>query len=210
LESGAVYHFDEVDPVKCRNIWCMNQIPQTPPQRIVVIGTTGSGKTTLARQISQRLDIPHIELDYLHWEPHWIEVPTEVFRERVEAAIAPDAWVTDGNYNKVRDLLWTRATTIVWLDYSFPITFSRLLRRTIYRAITQEPICNGNRESLWLSFFSKDSILLWLFQTYGENRQKYPLLFQQPEYAHLKVVHLRSPREAENWILNLIHADNTS
>jgi len=172
------------------------------PERIVVIGTTGSGKTTLAKQIAQCLNMPHIELDYLHWEPNWTEVPDEVFRERVKDAIAADSWVTDGNYSVVRDLLWPRATIIVWLDYSFPITFGRLLRRTIHRAITQETICNGNRESFWLSFFSKDSILLWLFQTYGENRKKYPLLFQQPEHAHLKVLRLRSPRETENWLRN--------
>ncbi|MGQ9870059.1 MAG: shikimate kinase [Leptodesmis sp.] len=178
----------------------------THPFRIAIVGTTGSGKTTLAKQIAQNLAIPHIELDALHWETNWTEVPHEIFREQVAAAIAPDSWITDGNYSVVRDLLWPRATTMIWLDYSFPITFGRLLRRTIYRAIIQEPVCNGNRESLWLSFCSKDSILLWLLRTYGENRQKYPLLFQQPEYAHLKVIRLRSPQATEHWVESLKHA----
>ncbi len=177
--------------------------------RIAVVGTTGSGKTTLAKQIAQSLAIPHIELDALHWEPNWTEVPNEIFRERVRQAIAPNSWVTDGNYSVVRDLLWPRANTIVWLDYSFPVTFSQLLWRTIRRAITQEPICNGNRESFRLSFFSKDSILLWLLRTYGKNRKKYPPLFQQPEYAHLEVVRLRSPQATEQWLKSLTIPDKT-
>ncbi|GAB4327823.1 MAG: AAA family ATPase [Leptolyngbyaceae cyanobacterium] len=181
----------------------MNHAFLTHPPRIAVVGTTGSGKTTLAKQIAQNLAISHIELDALHWEPNWTEVPDEIFRGRVATAIAPVSWVTDGNYSVVRDLLWPRANTIVWLDYSFPVTFGRLLRRTIHRAITQEPVCNGNRESLWLSFCSTDSILLWLLRTYGKNRQKYPLLFQQPEYAHLKVVRLRSPQATEYWLESL-------
>jgi energy-coupling factor transporter ATP-binding protein EcfA2 len=171
--------------------------------RIAVVGTTGSGKTTLAKQIAQSLAIPHIELDALHWEPNWTEVPNDVFRERVRQAIAAGSWVTDGNYSVVRDLLWPQANTIVWLDYSFPVTFGRLFHRTIRRAITQESVCNGNRESFRLSFCSNDSILLWLFRTYGENREKYPLLFQQPDYAHLKVVRLRSPQATKRWLESL-------
>ncbi|BAY66273.1 topology modulation protein [Calothrix brevissima NIES-22] len=57
-------------------------------QRISVVGTTGSGKTTLARQISQCLNIPHVELDYLHWEPNWIEAANDVMRARVTQAIS--------------------------------------------------------------------------------------------------------------------------
>lgn len=171
--------------------------------RIAVVGTTGSGKTTLAKQIAQSLGIPHIELDALHWEPNWTEVPDEIFREHLAIAIAADSWVTDGNYSVVRDLLWQQANIIVWLDYSFPVTFGRLFHRTIRRAITQESVCNGNRESIWLSFFSKDSILLWLLQTYSKRRKQYPLLFQQPEYAHLKVVRLRSPQATQQWLSGL-------
>lgn len=171
--------------------------------RIAVVGTTGSGKTTLAEQIAQHLAIPHIELDALHWEPNWTEVPDEIFRERVATAIAAHAWITDGNYGVVRDLIWQQANTVVWLDYSFAVTFSRLFRRTIRRAITQEPVCNGNRESIKLSFFSKDSILLWLLRTYSDRRKQYPLLFQQPEYAHLKIVRLRSPQATQHWLDSL-------
>jgi adenylate kinase family enzyme len=100
-------------------------------RRISVVGTSGSGKTTLARQISQRLAIPHVELDALHHEPDWQEAPIDVFRKRVEQSLSSDSWVVDGNYSKVRDIVWSRADTVVWLDYSLPVIMTRLLRRTL-------------------------------------------------------------------------------
>jgi adenylate kinase family enzyme len=66
-------------------------------QRIAVVGTTGSGKTALARRVSRQLDIPHVELDALYWGPHWAPAPTEVFRQRAAQALSGDAWVVDGN-----------------------------------------------------------------------------------------------------------------
>ncbi|MBD2001169.1 AAA family ATPase [Leptolyngbya sp. FACHB-541] len=172
-------------------------------QRISVVGTTGSGKTTLAQRIAQQLQISHVELDALHWEPGWTEASDQVFRDRITEALAGDRWVVDGNYSKARDLVWSRADTVVFLDYPFWLVMNRLLQRTVQRSFRQEELWNGNRENVWLSFFSQNSILLWLLQTYQRNRKKYPALFQQPEYAHLSVIHLQSPKTTEDWLLNL-------
>ncbi len=87
------------------------------PRKIVVIGSTGSGKTTLALRISEQLQIPHIELDALYWGPNWTETPQDIFREKVAVALAGDEWVVDGNYTKTYDIVWGRADTIIWLDY---------------------------------------------------------------------------------------------
>lgn len=172
-------------------------------QCISVVGTSGSGKTTLARQISQLLDIPHVELDELHWEPNWVEVSDEVMRSRVKIALTGDRWVVDGNYSEVRDIVWGRADTVIFLDYSFPVVISRLFWRTMWRSFTQQQVCNGNRESLRKAFFDRDSILLWALQTYGKNRQKYPLLIQQPEYSHIQFIQLRSPQATKDWLSGL-------
>lgn len=102
-------------------------------RRIVVIGTSGSGKTTLAKAIAARLAIPHLELDNLYWQPDWQETPIAEFRERVTAAIQADRWVIDGNYSKVRDLVWARADTIVWLDYPKRVVMWRVITRTLRR-----------------------------------------------------------------------------
>lgn len=169
-------------------------------QRISIVGTTGSGKTTLARKLADRLQIPHIELDALHWEPNWTAASEQVFHDRVTEALSGDRWVTDGNYSKVRKIVWSRADTIVFLDYSFWLVMRRLLWRTLRRSLRQEELWNGNREDLWKSFFSQDSILRWMLQTYERNRKKYPELFRQPEYAHLSVLHLRSSQMTEDWL----------
>ncbi|PMB53814.1 adenylate kinase [Fischerella thermalis CCMEE 5201] len=171
-------------------------------QRICVVGTTGSGKTTLARQIQQRLNIPHIELDYLHWEPNWTEIADDIFQQRVSQALSGNSWVVDGNYSKVREIIWRKADTIVWLDYAFILTMSRLLKRTFWRIVTQQPVCNGNRET-WKTTFSRNSILLWGLNTYHKKQKEYPILFSQPEYAHLQVVHLRSPQATQDWLFSL-------
>lgn len=172
-------------------------------QRISIVGTSGSGKTTLARQVSQILGIPHIELDTLNWEPNWVEVPDEVMQERVIKALSANSWVVDGNYSQVRDVVWAKADTVVFLDYSFLLVISRLLRRTLQRSLTQQEVCNGNRESLRTAFFSRDSILLWMLQTYSKNKKQYPILLQKPKYTHINLVHLISPQAAKDWLTSL-------
>ncbi len=172
-------------------------------RRIAVVGTTGSGKTTVARWISERLSIPHVELDALYWGPDWTPMPLQVFRERTVRALDGDAWVSDGNYGKVRDLVWRRADTVVWLDYALPVILGRLTWRTLRRIFTREELWSGNRERFHVQFFTRDSLFLWAFRTFPRRRREYPLLFQQSEYAHVQVICLRSPRATRNWLENL-------
>ena len=169
-------------------------------QRIVVVGTSGSGKTTLAGQLADKLGLVHIELDALHWRADWQMAPLPEFRASVAEAISQEAWALDGNYSKVRDIIWARADTAVWLDYSLPRIMSQLLRRTLRRSFRQEALWAGNRESLRTSFFSRDSVLLWALTTYRRRRAEYPVLLAEPQYSHLQLVHLRSPRETKRWL----------
>ncbi len=176
---------------------------RTHPQRTAVVGTSGSGKTTLASRLAQQLVVPHVELDALHWGPDWTPVPLEVFRQRVAQALGRDAWTTDGNYSGVRDIVWSRADTVVWLDYSLPVVMGRVIWRTIRRSVTREELWNTNRERFREAFFGRDSIVWWAFRTYRRRKREYPALFSQPEYAHLSVIHLRSPRAAQEWLRSL-------
>ena len=172
-------------------------------QRISIVGTTGSGKTMVARQISSRLKLPYIELDALYWDENWTGVSDQVFRERVVLATKTEQWVIDGNYSRIRSLIWERANTVVYLDYSFWKTFWQLFRRTIQRSIQREALWHGNREDLRRSFFSSDSIMLWMFKTYARRRKQYTMLMQQPEYVHLCFVQLKTPRMTRAWLSNL-------
>ena len=170
-------------------------------KRIAIVGVTGSGKTTLAVRLAGLLCIPRVELDSLYWDPGWQAVETEVFRRRVDAALPPQsAWVTDGNYRLVRDIIWQRADTLVWLDYPLPLVLVRLLRRTLGRIIRREVLFNGNTESIRNTFFNRDSIILYLFKSYPRLRAAYPALLSQPEYRHLSVFRLQTPDQTEEWI----------
>jgi adenylate kinase family enzyme len=172
-------------------------------QRISVVGTTGSGKTTTASQIAQRMGIPHVELDALHWEPNWTEAPLEVFRERVTQALSGETWAVDGNYGKVRDIVWSRADTIVWLDYALPVILWQLVRRTLRRSLKREELWSGNRETLGKALFSRESLLLYALKTHRRRKREYPTLLSRPEHAHLALVRLRSPRETREWLSTL-------
>lgn len=167
-----------------------------------MVGASGSGKTTLARDIAQRLDYRHIETDALHWEPNWQKAPIDIFRARVDQALTGDGWVIDGNYSKVRDIVWGRADTLVWIDYPLPIIFWRLWWRSIKRVVTREKLWSNNQES-WRAFIGSESLFLWVLQSRPRHRRDYPLFLQQPEYAHLKLIRLHSPRETEQWLKGL-------
>ena len=169
---------------------------------MVVIGTTSSGKSTLAKRLSERLGLDFIELDALYWRANWTPATPEAFRARVETATNSKSWVVAGNYHIVRDLIWPRAQAVVWLDYPFPLVFWRLLTRTLRRGWTQEELWNGNREKFWwhLKLWSDESLFYWLFKTYWRRKREIPILLKFPEHAHLHLIHLRSPREAEAWL----------
>ena len=177
-------------------------------RRIHVIGTSCSGKSTFAAALAARAGLPHVELDSLHWEPNWVEVPDEVFHSRVAEWVASDAWVVDGNYSVVRDLVWARADTVVWLDYRFPVVFWRALRRTAGRVIERTPCCNGIRETLRQAF-SRHSILLWVVQSHWKNGRRYREMLPSLEERGKKVIVLRSPGEAKEWLSSRVGRPST-
>lgn len=176
-----------------------------PYRKLVVIGTTSSGKSTLARRLSERLGGDFVELDALYWQANWTPATLEGFRANVETATSKQSWVVAGNYHVVRDLIWPRAEAVIWLDYPFLVVFWRLLTRTVRRGWTQEELWNGNREKFWwhLKVWSEDSLFHWLFKTYWRRKRETPILLAFPEHEHLKVFHLMSPREAEEWLDSL-------
>ncbi len=173
------------------------------PLRAAVVGVTGCGKTTLARGLARRFDVPHVELDALYWGPNWTPRSDETFWALTADALSGAAWTVDGNYGKVRDVVWRRANVLVWLDYTLPVILWRLTRRIWQRSLTHEVLWNGNREQLWPHFFSRDSLYWWALKTYARRRRDYTELPQRPEYAHLKVVRLKTPHEAQRWLAGL-------
>jgi adenylate kinase family enzyme len=172
-------------------------------RRIVVIGTTGAGKSTLAASLAARLDLPQIELDALHWGPRWTPVGRDTFRARVAAATAAERWVAAGNYGTVRDLLWPRADTIVWLDYPLVLSFWRLTRRSLRRILTREELWAGNRETFRTQFLSRDSLYVWAARSHARHRREFAAHLADPAHTHLTTLRFASPRDTARWLATL-------
>jgi len=165
--------------------------------RVVVVGCSGSGKSTFARALAVALDAPWVHLDALYWAPQWQPRPEAEFLRLADEATAGPTWVVDGNYRRVRPIVWPRATIIVWLNFGFPRVFGRVLARTVRRALTGEVLFSGNRESLRKSFLSRDSILWWTITQFRRYRREYAALMHEGGAAHAAWHELRTPREAD-------------
>ncbi|KAF0811382.1 hypothetical protein IGB42_04148 [Andreprevotia sp. IGB-42] len=171
--------------------------------RFVVVGTSGSGKSIFAAALARAADCPCIELDQLYWGPGWTAVPQEHFERSVLVATSGGRWVADGNYSAVRDVLWARATHIIWLNHGRRTVFSRILWRTISQGLMRKRLPHGNRESLRMAFFSSASVLRWSFTTFASNRIKFSALRQAPAFAHLQWIEITHPNQAADAIRRL-------
>lgn len=173
--------------------------------RIMVIGTSGAGKTTAAARMASLLGVDHVELDSMFHLPDWRERPPDEFRALVDAATAGPDWVVDGNYSVVRALLLQRAETVVWLDYPRWRVMSRVTRRTLRRLITRETMWGVVKEP-WSNVFSADpqrSIIAWAWTTHAERRQRYRALVADPTHRDIRFIVVHTPRQFEEVIHQL-------
>jgi adenylate kinase family enzyme len=172
------------------------------PERINVIGTSGSGKTIFARELARLLGLPCYEMDALFWKPGWSESSDEELFRKVEEVTSGPRWVLDGNYTRTRAISWRRVQLVVWLDPSFMSTLCSVTARTVRRAFTREELWpgTGNRESLAQAFFTRKSIIWWAVSRHGHNRRKYSAAMAAPEYAHIRFVRLPSRAEAMSYL----------
>jgi adenylate kinase family enzyme len=164
--------------------------------KIAVVGTSGSGKTTVARALAEHHGVPHVELDALHWGPNWAPCPTEEFRVRVQEALSQGGWVTDGSYyGKLGDTVLEQADFVLWLDLPFRTVARRVWTRTLRRIRNREELWAGNRETWRDAFFGRDSLFVWVVTTHRSRRRRYLERLDRYEF-----VRLRSPREVEAWL----------
>ena len=168
------------------------------PDRILVYGVTGSGKTAFAQRISAATGIPWHSVDDLTWEPGWVPVSDDEQRRRIDVICAGERWVLDTAYGKWLDIPLARVEQIVALDFPRWLSLFRLTRRTVARALDGRPLCNGNHES-FRHMFSPDSIIVWHFRSFSRKRRRIRAWEADPPVP--QVVRLTSPRQAENWLV---------
>jgi adenylate kinase family enzyme len=171
-----------------------------PPRmrRVHVVGTSGSGKSTVAAALARRLGVPHVELDALHWLPGWQERPVAEFRAHLSAALVQSGWVVDGNYAaQSRDLVWAAVDTVVWLDLPRRTVMRQVVQRTARRWLRREQLWGGNRESLRKTLLSRDSVVWWAWSTHARRRTEYGQALRSVPF---RVIHLRSRAEVDQWL----------
>jgi adenylate kinase family enzyme len=159
----------------------------------VVVGTSGSGKTTMAKRLARVLDVPHVELDALQHGPDWEQATEDELRARAAAATTGDGWVVDGNYSAVRDAVWPRATAIVWLDFDRPVVMRRVIWRSFERALTRRPLWNDNRER-WRTWVDAEHPIRWAWNTHADRRCRFEALMDD------RWIRLGAPRAARAWL----------
>jgi adenylate kinase family enzyme len=169
--------------------------------RIVVVGPTCSGKSTLAATLAERLDVPFVELDALFWLPDWVESDDETFGARVEEATAGETWAVAGSYRRVSEhAIWPRAETMIWLDFPLPLVLRRVLVRSWRRWRSGELLWGTNYERFWTQLFSRDSLLLFAVRNHRRNRRRWIEMMADPRWAHVNFVQLRGPAETAGWL----------
>ena len=174
-------------------------------KRINIIGCSGSGKSTLAKALADKLMLKHIELDAFQHRENWRQSDREEFLGYVHEAVLADAWVIDGNYSMIRPTVWPMVDTIIWLDYSMPVCFWQMWKRTVRRWLRREVLWNGNREHMWSHFFTRKSLILWVITSHPKKRHEFRELFASPELAKKILIHLHSPAETASWLAT-VHA----
>lgn len=145
-------------------------------ERILIIGCGGAGKSTLARQLGEKLDLPVVHLDSIFWLPGWVEMEREAFDDRVRQELEKPKWIIDGNYNRTMPQRIAKCDTVIYLDFSRFACLLGVLKRVITNHGKVRPdMGEGCPERFDLDF------LKWVWNFNQEKREKYYRLLNEAE-----------------------------
>lgn len=173
----------------------MQKINPNAFKRILLVGSSNSGKSTLALFLHQTLHLPLVEIDELAWQPEWQMITTEALRLKIQGVVQQPAWILVGNYGSTQDLSWPEAELVIWLDLPHYVVVWRSIVRSIQRTLRQTPVCNGNYESFRRSFLQRDSIILWVWNHYHTIQQHYEAKTQSSIQEGPVILRLKTRQE---------------
>ncbi|MFE2586564.1 adenylate kinase [Streptomyces sp. NPDC059378] len=168
-------------------------------RRVALFGPPATGKSTLARWLSQELDEPHTDLDDILFTPAG-PLPMEEFRRQAAQITSRDSgWIVEGNFSKLADVVWHRADTLIWLDFPLPLILYRITRRSLRQLAGREDSAQARRLTWSAAFFARRSLLRTAIRKYCANRPRYAQQMAETAALGVEVVRLRSPREVQHW-----------
>ena len=145
-------------------------------ERIMIIGCGGAGKSTLARQLGEKLNIPVIHLDKLWWKPGWVETSREDFDAKLAQELEKPRWIMDGNFNRTMEVRIARCDTIIYMDFSRVACLLGVLKRVITTYGKVRPdMGDGCPERFDWEF------LQWVWNFNKEKRQSYYRMLNESE-----------------------------
>lgn len=168
--------------------------------RVVLVGTSGAGKSTVGERLAAGLEQPFVELDELFWSSGWQPKPEEAFLALVREAASRPRWVVAGNYRSARQELWPRASAVIWLNFSLGVVLRRVIARTFGRLVHKQELWHGNRESWWRTLFTRDSIVWWTVATHRGRRREFAALRSSAQYPQLQWYEFRRPADVERFL----------
>lgn len=145
-------------------------------ERILIIGCGGAGKSTLARQMGEILNLPVVHLDKLFWHPGWVESTKEEIDEKIMAEMAKPQWIMDGNYNRTLPQRVKYCDTIIYLDFSRMACLLGVFKRVITTYGTVRP----DMGEVCPERFDWD-FLKWVWNFNKEKRESYYRLLNETE-----------------------------
>jgi adenylate kinase family enzyme len=163
-------------------------------QRVLVIGSGGSGKSTVATRLGELLNLEVNHLDKCYWRAGWVKPELDEWLTTVTNLIERDSWIIDGNYSGTLEQRLQKCDTIVFLDLSRVLCLLRIVKRfLIYRNGTRPDVAEGCRESLNFEFVS------WIWNYPRRSRPKVIRLLH--EHAQTKQIFwLRSRRDVQRFL----------
>lgn len=164
--------------------------------RVVVIGSGGSGKSTFSRELGRVTGIPVIHLDREYWRPGWEETPKDEWKARVADMLEGERWIMDGNFGGTREMRMQAADTIIFLDLPRRVCLYRILKRTLkYYGRSRPDMAEGCLERLDLEF------VMWVWNYKHRSRKR--LLAELEGLEEKSVMILRNQRQVSDFLANL-------